>query len=305
MDALAVDELPEGEWLYEIKFDGYRTQAAKQNGETTVYSRSGNVFNEKFPIIVHAIEELGAKEFILDGEVVALTDEGTCDFHLLQNARSNQDRLHFYAFDLLAFEGKDLTRLSLARRRAILEREFPSHGRFHISPLFTDPDQLLDAVKAHGFEGVVAKRKFSLYEGGERSGAWQKKKTQQSDDFLVGGYLPGNSGLSELVVGRKGDDGLMYWSSVKSGFVPRVKGLIREALHGMDIDDCPFVNLPEESGSHRFDADKMAKTIWVRPKILAEIAYNNVTPDGRLRNPKFLRLRDEADVRPAKRRRSK
>jgi bifunctional non-homologous end joining protein LigD len=302
MESLAVHKLPAPEgWWFEIKFDGYRCQGIKQLGETHVYSRNGNNFDRKFPGAVSALHGLHAREFILDGEVVALDDDGRCNFNLLQHAQAHQERIHFYAFDVLFLDGKDLTGLPLLKRRDILEREFPGRENFHISPVFDDPDALLAAVRSHGFEGVMAKNKSSKYECGERSGAWQKKKTQPSDDFVIGGYLPGANGFDELVVGRPAGKQLRFMSSVRAGFVPRIKKQVYAAIHDAEVHDCPFSNLPEERGQHKFDAEKMRKTVWLRPRRLAEIAFNNITPDGHLRHAKFIRLREKAD-RPKSRR---
>jgi DNA ligase D-like protein (predicted ligase) len=296
MESLAVHKLPPAEgWCFEIKFDGYRCQGIKQRGETHIFSRRGNIFDEKFPAVLEALSRLHAREFILDGEVVALDDHGRCNFNLLQHARRHPERIHFYAFDVLFLDGKDLAKLPFVKRRSILEREFPGSDHFHISPVFDDPDALLAAVRSHGFEGVMAKNKGSRYESGERSGAWQKKKTQPSDDFLIGGYLPGPNGFDELVVGRREGNRLRFMSSVRAGFVPRVKKQVFAAIHRAELRDCPFSNLPEKRGQHKFDEEKMRKAVWVRPRYLAEIAFNAVTPDGHLRHAKFLRLRETMD----------
>lgn len=224
MDARAVPRLPSAEgWQFEIKFDGYRVQAIKTRGETHLHSRRGNLMDDRFAIIREAISLLESPEFILDGEVVAIDDTGRCDFNLLQLAKAHQCRLHFYAFDILSFEGRDLGDLPLLKRRAILEREFRTGGRFHLSPIFHDPEALLAAVREFGFEGVMAKHLGSSYEEGERTGAWQKKKTQPSDDFVIGGMVLRDHAVDELVVGRKTREGLKYMASVKSGFVPVIR----------------------------------------------------------------------------------
>lgn len=298
MEALPVQKLPPAEgWWFEIKFDGYRTMGIKQGGEAHLYSRRGNLFDEKFPVVVEALQKLHAREFILDGEVVALDAHGRCDFNLLQQARSHQERVHFYAFDVLFLDGRDLTQMPFLRRRSILEREFPGRDHFHISPVFDNPEALLAAVRSHGFEGVMAKNKASRYEYGERSGAWQKKKTQPSDDFLIGGYLPGANGFDELVVGRRVGKELRYMARVRAGFVPRVKKQVYDAIHVAELRECPFANLPEKRGPHPFNAGKMRKAVWVRPRFHAEVAFNNITPDGHLRHAKFVRLREPADLK--------
>lgn len=143
----------------------------------------------------------------------------------------------------------------------------------------------------------MAKRADSTYAPGEETGEWVKHKVQPAEDFIVGGYVPGNNGIEELVVGRREGKKLLYMSSVRAGFVARTRKLVFAAVRELRQEECPFSNLPEKKGEHKMDAAKMAKTVWVRPEILAEVAYNNVTPDGHLRHATFLRLRDGDDLR--------
>ena len=154
------------------------------------------------------------------------------------------------------------------------------------------------------FEGVVAKRLDSIYVPGQTSDKWQKQKTQRSDDFLVGGYIPGRYGIEQLVVGEKRDGDLYFVESVKNGFVPSTRRKVFDVLNGKEIDKCPFVNLPERKGAYRMDREKMATVRWMRPRIVAEIAFNERTPNGHLRHSKFLRLRDPDDVRAKSRRKT-
>jgi bifunctional non-homologous end joining protein LigD len=133
MDCLAVPKIPEGpEWTYEIKLDGFRVEPVKQHGKVTLYSRRGNVLNDKFPYIATALKEL-PDETILDGELVALDGEGRSVFNLLQNFRSAEAQIHYYAFDILALKGKDLTQLPLAERRQILNKIAPVSDHVSLS----------------------------------------------------------------------------------------------------------------------------------------------------------------------------
>jgi ATP-dependent DNA ligase len=144
---------------------------------------------------------------------------------------------------------------------------------------------------------VVAKRLDSFYLPGKTSDTWQKQKTQRSDDFLVGGYVPGRYGVEELVVGEKREGDLFFVASIKNGFVPSTCQKVFDAIKGKEIEKNPFVNLPEKKGAHRMDREKMATVRWLRPRIVAEIAFNERTQAGHLRHSKFLRLRDPADLR--------
>jgi len=300
MECLEVDRIPEGDlWQYELKLDGYRTIAVKQHGEVDLFSRNGTSFNSKFPSVVEALETVRIKRFILDGEIVALDEKGRHSFALLQSIKTSKAPLRFYVFDLLHIDNESLTRKILQNRRKRLENELAALPEtVQLSPiLFGDAQSLLAHVKEFEFEGVIAKRLDSFYVPGKTSDAWQKQKTQRSDDFLVGGYIPGRYGIEQLVVGEKRDGDLYFVESVKNGFVPSTRRKVLDAIKGKEITECPFVNLPEKKGAYRMDRDKMATVRWMRPRILAEIAFNERTPNGHLRHSKFLRLRESYDIR--------
>lgn len=288
--------LPEGdEWQYELKLDGYRAVAVKQHNEVRLYSRNGKLFNGKFPDVVSALERLPAKSFILDGEIVAVDEEGRHSFSLLQNIGTSRAPVLFYVFDALNLHDLDLMGLPLSKRRAALEQELAGvEPPLHLSPILEAalPD-VIATVKELAFEGVVAKRIDSPYVSGERPGTWQKHKLQTSDDFLVGGYISGGSGVDEIAVGIKEGKGLFYVEAVKNGFVPATRKLVRLALEPLQTDRCPFSNLPERKGAHRMDREKMARVVWVRPKIVVEVAFNEWTPSRHLRHARFMRLRDD------------
>jgi bifunctional non-homologous end joining protein LigD len=300
MECLEVDKIPEGElWQYELKLDGYRTVAIKQDGNVDLLSRNGKSFNSKFPSIVQALEALRIKRFILDGEIVALDERGRHSFALLQNIKTSKAPLVFYVFDLLHIDREDLTRRILEKRRSMLEAELsalPENVQF--SPILPGKaSKILSHVREFEFEGVVAKRLDSIYVAGQTSDKWQKQKTQRSDDFLVEGYIPGRYGVEQLVVGEKRDREFYFVESVKNGFVPSTRQKVFNAIKGREIEKCPFVNLPERKGARRMDREKMATVRWLQPRIVAEIAFNERTPGGHLRHAKFLRLRDPIDVR--------
>jgi DNA ligase D-like protein (predicted ligase) len=300
MECLEVHQIPEGDfWQYELKMDGYRTIAIKQDGEVDLFSRNGRLFNSKFPSLLETLQRLRVKRFILDGEIVALDEHGRHSFALLQNIKTSKALLRFYIFDLLHIDNENLTPKILEKRRKRLEKEFAAIGNnIQLSPiLIGEPRKVLAHVKEFEFEGVVAKRLDSIYLPGKTSEKWQKQKTQKSDDFLVGGYIPGRCGVEQLVVGEKRDSDFFFVDSVKNGFVPSTRQRVFDAIKGKEIRKCPFVNLPEKKGAHRMDREKMATVRWMQPQIVAEIAFNERTNAGHLRHAKFLRLRDPADVR--------
>lgn len=277
----------------------YRTIAIKQNGEVDLFSRNGKSFNLKFPSVVKSLEALRTKCFILDGEVVAIDEREQHSFALLQKIKTSNASLRFYVFDLLHIDNASLTQKILAKRRKRLEDEFVALSQaVQLSPILSgDSHSVLAHVKQFGFEGIVAKRLDSVYYPAKTSAAWQKKKTQRSDDFLVGGYVPRRHGVEELVVGEKRGGELHFVSSVKNGFVPSTRQKVYDEINGRESEKCPFVNLPEKKGLHRMDREKMKAVRWVRPQTVAEIAFNERTHSGHLRHSKFLRLRERADVR--------
>ncbi len=300
MECLEVETIPEGElWQYELKLDGYRTIAIKQGGDVDLFSRNGKSFNSKFPSIVQALEATRVKRFILDGEIVALDERGRHSFELLQKIKTSKAHVRFYVFDLLQIDKDDLTKRILERRRSRLESEFVALPKnVQLSPILSGAaGNVLAHVKDFEFEGVVAKRLDSIYVPGQTSDKWQKQKTQRSDDFLVGGYIPGRYGVEQLVVGEIRDRDVYFVESVKNGFVPSTRRTVFNAIKGKEVEKCPFVNLPERQGAHRMDREKMATVRWLRPRIVAEIAFNERTQGGHLRHSKFLRLRERAEVR--------
>jgi bifunctional non-homologous end joining protein LigD len=207
------------------------------------------------------LEKCRLKRFIIDGEIVALDERGRHSFALLQNIQTLKARLRFYVFDLLHIDNEDLTKDILKKRRKRLEGEFSALSEnVQWSPvLFGNAHKVLATLKEFEFEGVIAKRLDSIYVPGQRSDKWQKQKTQRSDDFLVGGYIPGRYGVEQLVVGEKRHGDLYFVDSVKNGFVPSTRQRVFDVIKGKEIEKCPFVNLPEKKGRYRMDRKK-----WLR-----------------------------------------
>ena len=202
MECLPVSALPEGkEWSYEVKLDGFRLEAVKKEGEIILYSRRGNILNRKFPYIAVALHSL-PDETILDGEIVALDEQGRSDFNLLQNFRSAESKIHYYVFDILALKGRDLSQQPLSSRREILAKTLKSNEHISTSPAqIGAADKILAFAKAHGLEGVVAQRIDSVYEPGQRTDSWCKFRINLGQEFVVGGYTPGGNGFDALILG--------------------------------------------------------------------------------------------------------
>ncbi len=184
MECLSVSKLPEGlEWLWEIKLDGYRALAVKSGNGVTLFSRRRKSLNRQFPYIVEALADLPAGT-VVDGEVVAVCESGRPDFNLLQKFRADASRIQYYIFDLLCWKDRDLTRVPMVERRALLKSVVViGDERIRIADYFeAAPKDLLSAVREQGLEGIIGKRKDSVYQPGKRSGAWIKYRVNRGQD---------------------------------------------------------------------------------------------------------------------------
>lgn len=300
MECLPVSKLPEGpQWSYEIKLDGYRLEAVKSAGKTTLYSRRRNVLNEKFGYIADALESL-PDETVLDGEVVAMDSNGRSDFNLLQNFRSAEMHIHYYAFDVLMHKGKLLTALPLEERRAVLGKILPVNDHVSLSVVDYSGSKLLEFAISHGLEGVIAKQKNSLYEPGTRSGLWSKYRLNLGQEFVIGGYTPGSNGFDAIIVGFYRGKDLMFAGRVRAGFVPATRREVFAQIKDLKTAKCPFANLPEKSEGRwgqGLTAEKMKGCVWLKPKAVARIDFAEWTGADKLRHTKFVALRDDKDPR--------
>ena len=250
MYARSVEQLPEREdWLYEVKFDGYRWLAGRDSTGVTLWSRRGNRFTEQFLTITQACEHL-PPDTLLDGEIIALDHNGRISFNQLQHHRSKAQAILFYAFDVIIHRGRRLIDLPLETRQELLS-DIAANLKTH-TPLIglsdtldTNPAELIPLVKEFGFEGIIAKRRDSCYEVGKRSGAWLKYKVNKAQAFVIGGYTPDNP-LDALIVGCYEGQKLMFVSKVRNGFVPRLRREVWAKLKHLETQACPFANLPEK-----------------------------------------------------------
>ena len=300
MECLPVTTIPTGpEWTYEIKLDGFRLEAVKNGGKVILYSRRGNVLNRKFPYIALALAKLPYAT-VLDGEIVAIDDKGRSDFKLLQNFRSAESKIHYYAFDVLVHKGQRLTERPLGERRAILEKLLPRNDHVSLSAVGTSAAQMLRFVKQHGMEGVVAKHADSIYEPGKRSGLWSKHRINLGQEFVVGGYTPGSNGFDALIIGFYRGKDLIFAARVRAGFVPASRRETFARIKHLKVAKCPFVNLPE-MGDGRWGqgltAEKMKTCVWLKPQAVARIDFLEWTGADKLRHTKFVALRNDKDPR--------
>jgi bifunctional non-homologous end joining protein LigD len=304
MLARSVSQLPADvkDWLYEIKLDGYRCLIGKTSKKVTLWSRRGHTFTKQFPRIAQACNGLES-DTLIDGEIVAIDDNGRVSFNLLQHHRSKAQAIQFYAFDLLIYEGRSLLGLALATRRQLLREALRTVGDpIRLSEAFeTAPGDLIRAAKEQSFEGIIAKQRDSIYEPGKRTGAWVKFRLNQGQEFVIGGYTPGHP-FDALIVGYYEADKLLYVAKVRNGFVPQVKRAVYRELKGLQIDACPFSNLPEKQRTMwALTKAELENCQWLKPELVAQIEFAEWTPDNHLRHSKFVGLRDDKDPKQVRR----
>src|SRR4051812_12084840 len=296
---LRTDALPDDatRWEYQLKFDGYRAVAFKADGIVHLRSRNDNDFRARYPAIVKALRHL-PNETVVDGEIVALGDDGRPSFNALQN-QSSSSPIIYYLFDVMVLAGRDVRGEPLEVRGALLEHD--------VLPQLAEPirytgalearlQDLVHSVKMQGLEGLVAKRRGSRYEPGLRSGAWQKMRINRSQEFVIGGYTVGTRTFDALIFGYYEGDRLIYAARTRNGFTPVMRQQLFKKLRPLEIGQCPFVNLPEtRSGrwGHGLTAAKMADCRWVKPVLVGQIEFLEWTADNHLRHTKFIGLRDD------------
>jgi bifunctional non-homologous end joining protein LigD len=301
MECLPVEKVPEGDiWTYELKLDGYRLLAVKTRGKVILYSRRGTDLTKRFPYVASALVSL-SDDTVIDGELVALDEEGRPTFNLLQNFRSAESRIFFYAFDILIHQGKELRQLPLSKRRAILSTTVKPSDHVGLSQVSNrTAEEMIEFVRSRGLEGVIAKKADSVYQSGLRTGVWTKTRINLGQEFVVGGYIPSHLGVDSIVVGfYKGKD-LYYAARVRAGFVPITRRKAFDAIKHLKTAKCPFVNLPEKEAGRwgqGFTAKKMREAVWLKPEAVAQIEFLEWTGANHLRHTTFVGLRDDKDPR--------
>jgi DNA ligase D-like protein (predicted ligase) len=307
MLCLPTSSLPEGaEWEYELKLDGYRTLAFKSRGTVELRSRNNKDFASRYPSIAHALNKL-PDETILDGELVAFDESGRPSFNKLQNYGSSTVPLFFYAFDLLMISGRDLRSEPLEKRRELLRTKVLSLLREPIrySPrLEASLKDLIQSVRQQKFEGLIAKRRNSPYESGQRTGAWLKMRVNQGQEFVIGGYTPSSKNFDALVLGYFESGKLIYVARTRNGFTPSLREKLFRKFKGLHISACPFSNLPEVKSGRwgvGLTAAKMEECRWLKPVLVGQFEFAEWTPDNHLRHSKFVALRDDKDAKGVRR----
>jgi DNA ligase D-like protein (predicted ligase) len=300
---LRTDSLPSGEqWLYELKLDGYRAIAFKRNGAVHLRSRNDNDFNARYPAVVEALARL-PENTVVDGEIVAFDQEGRPSFNALQNYGSAPAPVVYYVFDVMVLAGQDVSREPLDKRRKLLEKKVLPKLREPVrysAPLNADLPVLIQSVKVHGFEGLVAKRCNSVYESGLRTGAWKKMRVNHGQEFVIGGYTRGTKTFDALIFGYYEACKLIYVARTRNGFTPVVRAQLFKKFKGLEIGECPFANLPEaRSGrwGQGLTKAKMAECQWLRPVLVGQFEFLEWTADNHLRHSTFIGLREDKNAK--------
>lgn len=281
------------DWLFEIKWDGFRAIAEIDNGKVELYSRNQLSFNAEFKEIVRSLETI-KHQAIFDGEVVVVDREGRSQFQLLQNFRklgTDADRLLYYIFDILYLNGRDLRPLALEERKKILAAILPDLDNvLYSAHIPRDGKAFFKAAQKKGLEGILAKEKNSPYRGGKRTGEWLKIKTHLRQEAVVGGFTAprgGRKGFGALVLGVYEGNDLIYIGHTGGGFNDQTLRDTFAKLKPLIAEKSPFKIRPKTN----------APATWVQPRLVCEVQFSAWTEDGQMRQPIFIGLRPDKDAR--------
>jgi bifunctional non-homologous end joining protein LigD len=296
MLATLAKDVPRGpEWLFEVKWDGYRAIADVHGGEATLTSRRGNDLTQRFPTVARALERaLKTPDCVLDGEVCALDEDGRATFSAMQQGKSGT-RYVFVAFDLLEVEGEPLIDRPLPERQERLAALLDRRNRtVQLSETFDDGEALYRAAQEQHFEGIMAKKRESRYFPGRRTREWLKIKTHGKQEFVIVGYTRGQGRRSgrfgSLILGYWQGDELVYAGNVGTGFTDDEIDRLLAKLRPLERKEPPFREVPKMP-KVRKDAIH-----WVEPKLVAEVEFVEWTHDGRLRAPSYQGLREDKEA---------
>jgi bifunctional non-homologous end joining protein LigD len=305
---LRTETLPDdpAHWEYQLKFDGYRAVAFKTGGSVHLRSRNDNDFSVRYPAVVGGLAKL-PNETVIDGELVAVDEDGRPSFNALQNYGSSSGPVLYYVFDVMILSGRDVQQEPLEARRELLERK--------VVPTLVEPVRytgelnaslrdLIQSVKAQGLEGLVAKRRDSRYEPGLRTGAWMKMRINQGQEFVIGGYTIGTRTFDALIFGYYDGDRLIYAARTRNGFTPAQREQLFKKFRQLETTECPFANLPEaKSGrwGQGLTKAKMADCRWLKPVLVGQFEFLEWTGENHLRHTRFVSLRDDKAARDVRR----
>jgi bifunctional non-homologous end joining protein LigD len=294
---LVAEPFDRDDWVFEIKFDGYRAIADVRRRGVSLYSRNFKSFAERYAPVADTLTRLG-HEAVLDGEIVVTDDAGRPQFQLLQNyKRTGQGQPCYYVFDILHLDGHDLRELPLRRRKSLLEKLLVGSKIVLVSKHVEHAGIALfkDASRA-GLEGIMAKDARSPYREGVRSREWFKIKTQQRQEVVIAGFTEprgSRKALGALVLGVYESKNLVYVGHTGGGFDDAGLVRMRQLLEPLEQKECPFKERPRTN----------APVHWVEPRLVCEVKFSEWTGHGHLRQPIFLSLREDKDAREVRRER--
>ena len=277
------------DWIFEIKLDGYRAITVFDSARKPyLWSRNGLALEAKFPVIAQAVSKLKLHSTILDGEVVAVDDNGVPRFQLLQRFQKQPTApTLYYVFDVLWSEGSDLTGKPILERKQVLEHILKPVAGIQLGSYVEEHGKaLFELTKEKGMEGIIAKRKDSIYRPGKRTSDWLKIKARLQQEFVVGGFTAPKGSrkhLGAMVLGAYTNGKLRHYGYAGSGFSEKGLKDAVERMKSLLIDKCPFVNPPNIK----------EKIQWVKPTLVCEVEYAELTAEDQLRQTTFLGWRDD------------
>ncbi|MEO6327843.1 MAG: DNA ligase D [Ginsengibacter sp.] len=299
---LADKPFDEPGWLYEVKWDGYRSIIYLNNGKADMRSRNNKDFNEKFYSVHNALKKWKINA-VLDGEIMVLNEAGISNFGNLQNWRSEADgQLILYLFDVLWLEGYNLTNMQLTQRREILKSIIPSIENIRLSETFdAGALEFFEVAKEINLEGIIAKKANSIYLPGNRSKEWLKIKTGKRQEVIIGGYTNNegsNKPFSALLVGVFEAGKLQYTGKIGTGFSIKLQQGMLEQFKLLETKQCPFNFEPDINKPSRFRPNPpKARATWLQPELVCEVTYAEITSDGVMRHPSFEGMRIDKDAK--------
>lgn len=279
------------EWLFEMKYDGYRTIAEIEKKNVKLYSRNNISFNEKFEPIAQSLKHFPG-DVVLDGEIAAVDIKGYPHFQWLQNyPNKKKGELLYFVFDVLYYEGRDLTHLPLYRRKELLKQLLPPLPHIVYGDYIQETGiAMFQQVQKLGIEGIMAKNSQSIYKQGTRTNDWLKIKTVKQQEIIIAGFTRPKDGrqyFGALIAGIKKLGKLSYIGHVGGGFDDKNLKHIYDALQPLIQKECPFEEVPKTN----------TEVSWVKPKLHALVAFSNLTTEGQMRHPIFLELRNDNDTK--------
>jgi len=302
MLATLVDKpFDEAGWSYEIKWDGYRALGYVNKGKVELRSRNNKSFEKYYPIY----DELKkwTIDALVDGEIVVLNEKGQSNFGDLQNWRSEADgTLVYYVFDLLWLEGRDLTGLPLSERRTLLRSIVPAEDIIRYSDSFeTGGKEFFAKAQRLGLEGIMAKKTDSFYSPGTRTREWLKIKTANRQEVVIGGFTRNEDSpklFSALLVGVFEKGRLQYTGKIGTGFTEKMQREMMRRFKPLIQKECPFVTEPDVNKPSRFRPNPQEATAtWLKPILVGEVAFREMTADGVMRHPSFQGMREDKDAK--------